>query len=255
MRNKTRQRGGGGRPFVLRQFNPDKQLKADRLVLILGKKGTGKSTVMGHLMHALRYKIPKAVVWSATEGANNFWEKRIPRKYIMTDFKEEVFKAIVDAQMRSFVNAKARLGRDPTPAEVGLAIVFDDMGWCKAFRNSPTFDQLTRNQRHYNIMTFVAMQYAKDVPPCIRGNADYLFALQCNIGSQLKLLQKDYSCVDDYGLFLRIMRRFTNDRGCLVQDNTVATTDPQKQLFHFKADYHLAEKRPWKFGSRVFREG
>lgn len=232
--------------MTINRFNPAKQLKSDRLVVALGMKGTGKSTLMNDLAFHLRNRLPKAYIFSETEEANNFWSKgrKFPKRCMSFKFDEDKLKKLMKVQKRL-------MKRNPnaTPEENGLLIIFDDLGGQKKFKNSETLNLLARTQRHLNIMIIVALQYAKDMPPDVRANADYVFALKCNIQRQRTMLCDDYFNFPKKD-FDKVFNKLTMDRGCMVQDNVVQSTVLTDMIFCYRANIRTPH---YRFGARSFQ--
>src|SRR5436190_4703454 len=65
----------------LRQFDPN-WIKPNSTVLIIAKRGSGKSTLMSDLLYFQRDKVGAAVVCSETEVMNGHYSEIIPPSFI-----------------------------------------------------------------------------------------------------------------------------------------------------------------------------
>ncbi len=62
----------------------------DRLTMLYGKSGTGKTSCMKEIVYTLREKIPVAIVVSGSERSNHTYEEFIKKAMIHDDFTHEV---------------------------------------------------------------------------------------------------------------------------------------------------------------------
>ena len=77
----------------LRKFNMD-QIKDDKVVVLIGKRETGKSFLCKDLLHHHK-DIPCGQVISATEAANGYYRKMVPPIFIHDEYTPEVIKNVL----------------------------------------------------------------------------------------------------------------------------------------------------------------
>ena len=72
----------------LKKFNM-KQIKDDQVVVLIGKRNTGKSFLTKDLMYGRR-NIPIGTVISPTENANKFYSDFIPPIFIHDEYQKQI---------------------------------------------------------------------------------------------------------------------------------------------------------------------
>lgn len=87
------------------------------VVLIIGRRGSGKSTVAEDIM-SYRRDVQRGVAVSATEKANPFWSKHIPQCFIKYEYDDNITRDLFKMQRK----AKKKMGS----VQPAFAI-FDDL--------------------------------------------------------------------------------------------------------------------------------
>ena len=87
------------------RFNP--QTMVDRLKkgspttsVFVGKRGTGKSTLVSDIMYWHHKNVHMGVVMSGTEEGNGFYGKYIPDIFIHTEYKSELVEGVIKRQKK-----------------------------------------------------------------------------------------------------------------------------------------------------------
>ena len=70
----------------LKKFDPS-TIDHNRIIVAIGKRGTGKSTLVTDIFYHHRH-IDAGIVMSATEESNGHWGNFIPELFIYNDFGE-----------------------------------------------------------------------------------------------------------------------------------------------------------------------
>lgn len=134
------------------------QMKDGAVVLVVGRRGSGKSTVAEDLMSYKR-NVKRGVCISATEKSNSFWHKHIPSCFIHYAYDDSITRDLFKMQKK----VKKQTGR----VEPAFAI-YDDLMFDKAFVKSKWTRRVFMNGRHDGIFTIVTAQWLMDVPPDLR---------------------------------------------------------------------------------------
>ena len=87
----------------IRPFNPT-TIKADATVLLLGKRGTGKSTLLNDIMYNVRDKFQFGIAMSPTEESTAMMASILPRSCIFNDFAEDAVGRLLQYQKRNVKN-------------------------------------------------------------------------------------------------------------------------------------------------------
>ena len=218
-------------------------------IVIIGKPGSGKSYLLDSLMYSKKHIFPSAVVVSGTEESNNFFSRRVSPLFIYSALNLDIINNVVKRQRV----AKKHID-DPW-----LMLILDDcMDDPKYFR-SAVFSALFKNSRHWSMNTYLAMQYAVDIPPAIRTCVDYCFIFRETSFRNRKILYENYaSIIPSYEIFNAIMDQITGDYTCLVINNRSTSNDYRDCIFYYKApqvpDYVIGSDDYYKFANKRLDE-
>ena len=142
-------------------------LKCPHLALFLARRNSGKSYLMRHLLHVLaRGKKFKWILVITPTKFDLEWSSIVGDDAVLDTFDPEQIATLFDRQ--------AALCEDNVD-NPGLLICDDALGACNL--QSDLFTRMASAGRHYRVSIWLAAQHFWKVPPCIRGNADYLFVL------------------------------------------------------------------------------
>ena len=73
------------------------QIKDDKVVVLIGKRDTGKSFLCKDILYH-HQNIPVGQVISGTEGANQFYSKMIPKLFIHNEFDTQIIQNMIKRQ-------------------------------------------------------------------------------------------------------------------------------------------------------------
>jgi energy-coupling factor transporter ATP-binding protein EcfA2 len=148
----------------LKRFDPSK-IASDKVILFIGKRGSGKSTLVMDIMYHKR-NIPTGVVMSATEDGNHFYKQYIPDLFIYGCYNKETIENIIQRQSYN-INKYGSTNN--------VFILLDDLMFDKSFLKDDCIRTLFMNGRHYKIFLLITMQHGLGLPPDLRSNIDYVF--------------------------------------------------------------------------------
>ena len=225
--------------------------------VVIGKKHTGKSTVIQDILYYLsKTSVPRACVFSGTEESNGFYKKFIPGTFIFDDSDVgSSLKAIVANQKK--LAMMKRLGELDKNLDTRIVIVLDDIGYKKDVLKSEIVRQIFMNGRHHHIIMIVACQYCMDLPPDLRTNADYVYALkQSSDTCRKSMFYNFFGAFDKPKDFRTVLDACTQNYQCLVLDNTIPTTNIPDICFWYKArfgrQFRLGCPELWAFHKKWF---
>ena len=240
----------------LKKFNMN-QIDSDKVVVLIGKRETGKSFLVKDLLYH-NQEIPVGTVISGTEGANSFYSKIMPSIFIHGEYKPEIVKNVLKRQKKiinSIQQEKSDLGQ--TNIDPRAFLILDDCLYDKSWVNNKDVRSLFMNGRHYKMMFIITMQYALGIPPNLRTNIDYVFLLRENIVSNRKRLYEQYAGMfPSFDIFCQVMDQCTENFECLVINNNAKSNKLEDQVFWYKADSHedfrLGAEQFWEYHSKNF---
>ena len=232
----------------IRPFNPT-TIKADATVLLLGKRGTGKSTLLNDIMYNVRDKFQFGIAMSPTEESTAMMASILPRSCIFNDFAEDAVGRLLQYQKRN----DKKGGRN-------MFIIMDDCAYDTRTLKGKNIREVFMNGRHRKIFIINAVQYMMDVPSFLRGQIDYVFAMRDNIIDQREKLWKFFfGMFNEYKNFAAVMDQCTEGHNCLVLDNTTRSNNVEDCIFWYCANpqlpsYRLCDDVFWQLDDVYFED-
>ena len=148
------------------------QIKDDKVVVLIGKRETGKSFLCKDLLYQHR-DIPCGQVISATEAANGYYRKMVPPLFIHDEYTPGIIANVLKRQRMMIDKINANAVIDPR-----LFLLLDDCIYDQSWVKDKNVRSLFMNGRHFKILFVITMQYALGIPPNLRTNVDFVFILR-----------------------------------------------------------------------------
>ena len=223
----------------LKQFDVT-TMKPHRIILVVGKRGTGKSVLQRDLMYNMREKIDFGLAMTPTEETAEMFRQHMPDDWIYSSFSTTKLDTMLIVQRDAVRHKKAR----------SLFLILDDCMYDKKILKGVGIRDLFMNGRHLNITVCNTMQYIMDMGPDLRTQVDYVFALRENIiSNKSKLWKYFFGMFEKYEDFAKVMDKCTEHHGALVMDNTAGSNQIEDSIFWYKATYDLPS---FRIGKQVF---
>ena len=185
-------------------------IKTPNLSLFLGRRNTGKSTLMVHLLRTLckAQKFAWVRVYSPT-AFTGVWAAIVGEASVEAVFDVEALEAILESQ----AGIRSRGGDNP-----GLVILDDCLGAC-SFQND-LWTRIASSGRHYGLTFWVSAQHLFKLPPVVRSNADYTYILGVQGDRTIKALWEEGGGLGlDLPAFRERVAAAVRDYGALVVDS------------------------------------
>lgn len=218
----------------LQKFCLDR-IKPNRLILLIGRRGSGKSTLQTNLLYSLRDKVEYFIAVTPTRDTETEWLKFLPRTMVHRTLDKDLLARLLDHQ--------DRISRQDGMRRRSVCILWDDVMFLKNALKGESVRELFYNGRHLDIYFINTCQYMMDVSPDLRLQVDYLFAFWDQIPENRQKIRRYYCGQFRPDAFEATFRAATTDYKCLVVDNT------ENEVRWFKADIDLPD---FKLGSDVF---
>jgi energy-coupling factor transporter ATP-binding protein EcfA2 len=223
----------------IRKFDPS-TIKKDAVVLLIGKRGSGKSTLMKDIMYHMRDKLDFGVAMSPTEETTESLGTYVPRSCIYNSYSSAALDVMLELQRQ-----QVRKGRFKN-----VYVLMDDCMYDNKVMKGVNMRQLFMNGRHRKIFYMNCVQYMMDMPAALRSQVDYVFALKENIiSSREKLWKFFFGMFQDFNDFNKVMNECTQNFECIVLDNTTRSNDPSDSIYWYRASPTIP---PFQLGQRVF---
>ena len=222
----------------LSKFNPD-EMKQHRTILLIGKRGTGKSVLLEDLLYHLRNKLDFGLAFSPTRDSLDMFEKHMPSSWLHDQFNGAKIDQLCSMQRNS-----------PKEKKRNLLLVLDDMMADKRVLKSVGIRDIFFNGRHEYITYISSQQYCLDMPPDLRSNIDYVFCLKDNIlANKQRLWKYFFGMFNKIEDFCTVMDAVTANYGVMCLDNTVGSNEICDQLSWYRAAPDLPD---FKIGKPIF---
>ena len=234
----------------LRKFDMS-QFKDDKVIVLIGKRETGKSFLCKDLLYH-HQTIPVGQVISGTEAANSFYGEIVPKLFIHDEFKPEIIANILKRQKSMVENMKSNPNVDPR-----AFLILDDCLYDNSWIKDKNVRSVFMNGRHYKLLFILTMQFALGIPPNLRTNIDYVFILRENYVSNRKRIYEHYAGMfPTFEMFCQVMDQCTENYECLVINNNSKSNKLQDQVFWYKADarpsFKIGSPNFWKFSEENY---
>ena len=209
----------------IRKFDPS-TIKPFRIILIVGKRGCGKTTLLRDLMYRLRNDIDFAMAMCPTLESATMLKASIPESCVFDRFLPSKVEQLLALAQQLATAHKER----------HFLFVADDVLYDKAVLKQAAMRHLFFNGRHMRVTFIVLAQYMMDLPADLRAQIDYLFVMRENIVSnRLRLYKYLFGCVPTFDEFCALMDRCTQNYECLCLDNTCHDSQVHNCVFWYKA--------------------
>ena len=223
-----------------------REIKDDKVVVLIGKRETGKSFLCKDILYH-HSGIPVGQVISGTEAANEFYSKMVPKLFIHEEYQPAIIHNILKRQRMMIDKYKENQGIDPR-----AFLVLDDCLYDNTWTKDKNVRSLFMNGRHFKILFMITMQYALGIPPNLRTNIDYVFILRENYVSNRKRLYEHYAGMfPNFEMFCQVMDQCTENFECLVINNNAKSNKLTDQVFWYKAEPHddvkLGSREYWEY--------
>ena len=209
-------------------------------IVVVGKPGTGKSSLIKGLLYSKRHIFPVGMVMSGSEDTNHSFSEIMPNTFIYNEYNEEKLKDFIRRQ---------KLASQHLPCPWAFLVIDDCTDDPKIF-NKPLQNALFKKGRHWKCLYLLALQYAMDIKPQIRTNIDGIFILREPIESNREKLYRNFaSIIPSYDIFCELMDKLTEDYHAIYVHNFSKSNRWQDCVFYWRAPL---PPRGWKIGCPEF---
>jgi len=236
-----------------------KKIPQDAVVIFIGRRRTGKSTLVRDMLFH-HQNMPIGTVISGTEESNSFYGKMIPPLFIHGDMSPVILDNYVKRQKQIMKKIQEEAGsgiiskRDPRSF-----LILDDCMYDDSWTHDKNIRYLFMNGRWLKVMFIITMQYPLGIQPALRTNVDYVFILREPYLNNRKRIFDNYaSAFPSFEFFCQMMDQCTTDYGCIVIDNTSQSSKLEDAVFWYKAEIHpdfkIGAPELWRFSQENMRQ-
>lgn len=218
------------------------QITDDKVVVMIGKRNTGKSFLIRDLLYH-HTDLPIGTVISGTESANHFYGSMVPKVLIHDEYKSGVIENAVKRQKMILkkINKENATFRGTRQSQIDprAFVILDDCLYDSSWTKDTNVRSMFMNGRHLKFFFIISMQYPLGIPPNLRTNIDYIFILRENIVANRKRIYDNYAGMfPTFEIFCQVMNQCTENYECLVIDNTTKSNKLEDTVFWYKAESH-----------------
>src|SRR6476620_6401384 len=226
--------------FTLKQFNIS-EIRNDSVVVIIGKRGSGKSFLIRDILYNKR-DLPIGLVMSHTDHLVHFYDKFIPNMLIYKSFDSDRVTKLFSRQQKAI---------DENWKDPYAFLLLDDVLSDKAWKADTTIQEVFFNGRHYKLLFLLGIQSPMGIGPALRGQIDYTFIFKTNIESDKKRLYENYAgALKSQEIFNIVLDATTEDYNCLVINNKTSSNKMEDCVFYYKAkdhpDFRICSNDVWQ---------
>ena len=213
----------------IRKFDPS-VIPPDAVVLLVGKRGTGKSTLLKDLMYHVKDKLDFGIAMSPTEECTSDLGSYVPQTCIYNEFMGDKVDALLEEQRKTIKKGGNRR----------VFLLLDDCMYDKKIMKGTNIRNLFMNGRHRKIFFINCQQYVMDMPPDLRSQVDFVFALREPILSNKEKLWKFFfGMFPNFHDFHAVMDSCTQNYECLVLNTKQHSNKIEDCVSWYKAEYNV----------------
>lgn len=210
----------------LNKLNLDEDFCENPAIVIIGKRGSGKTTLIINLIQHFNSDadVENVLIFCPTDKHQSKYSK-------LTDTVYDAY----DSELLSQILQERQ--HNPAKLKEKLLIVFDDCIQQSFLTKDQYIQELLYNGRHYNISFILSLQYSMGFSPGIRCNFDYIFLLAEDFISSQKRLYDHYAGMfPTFVSFRDTLADYTKNFNSLVLINRSSHTNIFNKVKYFKAN-------------------
>lgn len=216
--------------------------------VVIGKPGTGKTTLIASLLYAKKHIFPVGEVQSGTEDSNGFYGQIFPKSVIHDELDLQKIEDFIRRQ---------KMAKKYIQNPWAILLLDDCTDTPSSLKNS-LIQGIFKNGRHWKMWFILSLQYCMDILPVIRTNVDFTFILrESNLKNRKSLYENYAGVIPDFSIFCDIMDQITDDYTALVINNTCTSNKMEDCVFWYKCDKKFTDDsflKSFKMGCKEFWE-
>lgn len=216
----------------------------NHFILIIGKRNSGKTTLMKGLINDIKDQFNIVMAFSPTDDTNQALSGMMPPSLVHREINESLIKNLVETQRRQW---------KPPHEGKHVLLILDDMAHERKFMDSKIFKELAFNSRHLKITLILTLQYSMACGPAIRANVDAVFTMAERMQANRKRLYDGFYGLMSFPEFNTVMDSATNNYEALVLYNRTTSNRLEDSLFWWKApapseleDLRIVDESFWR---------
>ncbi len=216
-----------------------RMIPQDAVVIFIGRRRTGKSTLVKDLLFQ-HQDMPVGTVISGTEESNDFYKKMIPPLFIHGEYSPIIIATFCKRQKMISLRVKEEMERyGQTRSDPRSFLIMDDCLYDDSWLHDRNIRYLFLNGRHLKVFFLITMQYPLGIPPMLRTNVDFVFILrEPSPNNRQRIFNNFGSAFPSFQFFCDIMDQCTQNYECLVINNNSLSNKLEDIVYWYKAEMH-----------------
>ena len=222
----------------IRKFDM-KMIPQDAVVVFIGRRRTGKSTLVRDVLYH-HQDLPLGTVISGTEESNDFYKKLIPPCFIYGEYNPLIIanfckrQRLVCLKVAEETKAYGQSRHDPRSF-----LIMDDCLYDDSWLHDKNIRYIFLNGRHLKVFFLLTMQYPLGIPPVLRTNVDFVFILrEPSPQNRQRIFNNFGSAFPSFEFFCQVMDQCTQNYECVVINNNSLSNKLDDIVYWYKADMH-----------------
>ena len=224
--------------FQIFEFKLEKMVD-NPCVLIIGKRGCGKSVLADNIVQCLNKKNTSNIsIISPSEKSDPFYQPKYPNATFESDLNDGFLEKILHDAAVEKANSKI-VQMDPAVENTRKKnILVMDNYYVTKNEWSKSIAEILMNGRYYDFSYILTMQYSYAIPVSYRYNFDYIFLCRENATtSKIKLWENYAGVFPTFEIFDKVFDKCTENNRFMVIDNRTQSNNINDIVFWFKSEF------------------
>jgi hypothetical protein len=216
--------------LAIRRFDP-KRIGPGRVHLIVGKRRTGKHTLLKDVISRMGHGWDCVAGMSAVPESRKAMEEIIPASCVYDGYDPDAIERVVKALHR--LCHEREWGR--------AALILDGCLFDSRMVKSMCMRDIHMNGRHLRLDVFIVCPRLPDLPKALRAFVDYVYAFREPKEEHRRGLYRNFFGVfETCQQFTAALDACTEGHGCMVLDNAVRSDRVEDVVSWYRADPSIA---------------
>ena len=159
---------------TIQYFDVPGQIMAGATILIIGKRASGKSSLLFDILSHIAHFFQFGLALTPTQSSRMKFASCMPSALIDRQSPERLQQFI--AVVNSLYDKAITMGKEPRRSY----LLCDDTAFDDKFMRCKTLSEVFLNGRNFGMTCILVLQYIMKVGPDLRGNADFVFVFWDN---------------------------------------------------------------------------
>ncbi len=216
---------------TVKYFNVQEQIMPGASMLIIGKRASGKSSLLFDLLSKIARFFNFGLALTPTQSSKEKFQACMPTALIDTQSPERLTHFV------SVVKTLYEKASNQGQATRNSYLLCDDTAFDDKFMRCKTLGEVFLNGRNFGMTCVLVLQYLMKVGPDLRGNADFVFVFWDNNTKNQDKIWEFWFNMMPKKVFKEVFAECTRNFSCLVMDvrKSATSRDWHDCVFWYKA--------------------